>query len=168
MSLIIPRHKVPENHKSKRAPRLPWSRRTKSRFTWYLTWYPSCWLYNYASSEPILGWKTNHEPNLDQNSQESQDVHIKCNRYTHVPPKSIKGDETIVKSTFTTHDDARARISSTIPLLRSLFQQLWTRSMTTGYGLDLRRKVRLARSSVLALGGNFASPELRLGQLSWQ
>jgi hypothetical protein len=38
--------------------------------------------------------------------------------------KSTKGDAIAVKSTFTTNNDARARIPGTIPLLRSLFQQL--------------------------------------------
>jgi hypothetical protein len=115
------------------------------------------WKTHIRLAQGHLGRRSSHEPGLGQNSHNRKTCTLNAHGTDTCPsktPKSTKGDRIAVKSTFTAHGDARARILGTIPRSGHCFNN--SRQ-------DMRRLAMTSPSE-----GNSMSPELGLGQLRWQ
>jgi hypothetical protein len=83
-------------------------------------------------------------------------------------PQSIEDDGTVVPSTFTVYDDAHPQIPDIAPPLRSLFLTIPDGTCDVWAQSRPREGTSPHPKSASTSGGNFALPELRLGQLPWQ
>jgi hypothetical protein len=165
MSLNIPRHRVLGNHRAKRAPRPPRSCRTKSRFVQGTTTLASGERYarmgprlpggtlgrktHICLARGHLGRRSSHEPGLNQNSRNLRTCtfNAHCTNTCPAEGAEVNKERCDRGQTYFHHPQRRTSvINEHYSPLRLLFQQLRVGHTTSGQGLDLRRKLCLARA----------------------